>query len=144
MWRLVLGLGKSWSTPALGGINVIVDVKRGKNGFFLSLFLLLPGCGQKQDVGWLGYGEGDDTVIAAPQPGWMTEMKVERGTMVHRGDQLLILDDTQRQASRDQARRAVPGQGIDGAGTIQPCLFANRVEPPERIGEEQCRHSHYT
>jgi HlyD family secretion protein len=73
----------------------------------LLLIFLLGACGQKPDDGWLGYGEGDNAFIAAPQAGWVTGMKVERGTVVHRGDLLFVLDDTQQQASRDQAQGAL-------------------------------------
>src|SRR5277367_5777824 len=69
----------------------------------LALLALLAGCEQKTDDAWLGYGEGDDAFIAAPQPGWVTQMKVERGQVVHRGDVLFVLDDTQQQSGRDQA-----------------------------------------
>jgi len=66
--------------------------------------LLLAACDRKPaDDAWLGYGEGDMAFIAAPQPGWVTQMKVERGQSVHRGDLLFTLDDTQQQAGRDQA-----------------------------------------
>ena len=66
--------------------------------------LLLSGCGEKQDQGWLGYGEGDSALIAAPQAGWITDLKVERGGSVHRGDLLFTLDSTQQQASREEAQ----------------------------------------
>jgi HlyD family secretion protein len=69
----------------------------------LALLLLLAACDQKPNDAWLGYGEGDNAFISAPQPGWLTQLKVERGQMVHRGDLLFVLDDTQQQASRDQA-----------------------------------------
>ena len=69
----------------------------------LIILLLLAGCDQRQDDGWLGYGEGDAAFVAAPQAGWITQMAVERGQMVHRGDLLFVLDDTQQQSSRDQA-----------------------------------------
>lgn len=71
------------------------------------LALALTGCDQKQDEGWLGYGEGDFAYIAAPQAGWVTDMAVARGTIVHRGDLLFVLDDTQQQASHDQAQAAL-------------------------------------
>ncbi len=76
---------------------------------FLLAALLLPlaGCGQKPDDAWLGYGEGDTAFIAAPQPGWVREMKVERGTAVHRGDLLFVLDPDAQQASRDTAQGAL-------------------------------------
>ena len=35
-------------------------------------------CDQKPDDAWLGYGEGDNAFISAPQPGWVTQMKVQR------------------------------------------------------------------
>lgn len=69
----------------------------------LLLLLLLTACEKKPDDAWLGYGEGDNAFISAPQPGWVTQMKVERGSIVHRGDVLFVLDDTSQQAGRDQA-----------------------------------------
>lgn len=69
----------------------------------LLLAFLLPGCGDKQDSAWLGYGEGDYAFVSAPQAGWLTGLGVERGRMVHRGDLLFTLDSTEQLASRDQA-----------------------------------------
>jgi HlyD family secretion protein len=69
----------------------------------LLLLLLLGACGKKQDDAWLGYGEGDNAFISAPQPGWVTRMRVERGTSVHRGDLLFVLDDVRERGGRDQA-----------------------------------------
>jgi len=76
---------------------------------FLSLMVLLAlvGCEKPHDDGWLGYGEGDFAYISAPQPGWVTEMGVERGKLVRRGDLLFVLDDAQQQASHDQAQAAL-------------------------------------
>jgi multidrug resistance efflux pump len=73
----------------------------------LLLLVLLSACGKKPDDAWLGYGEGDNAFISAPQPGWVTEMKVERGTVIHRGDLLFVLDNTHEQAGRDQAVAAL-------------------------------------
>ncbi|MGN6150165.1 MAG: HlyD family secretion protein [Rhizomicrobium sp.] len=67
------------------------------------LLLLLAACGQTDDRPWLGYAEGDNAFISAPQPGWVSSLHVERGTYVHRGDLLFTLDDTAQIASRDQA-----------------------------------------
>lgn len=72
--------------------------------FGLCFLLLLGACGEPPDEGWLGYGEGDSAMISAPQPGWVTELKVERGQVVRRGDLLFVLDSTQQLASRDQAQ----------------------------------------
>jgi HlyD family secretion protein len=74
----------------------------------LVLPLLLAACGQKEDHGWLGYAEGDNVFISAPQPGWVARMAVERGTQIHKGQVLFTLDDTQQQASRDQAAAVLP------------------------------------
>lgn len=73
----------------------------------LCFLLLLGACGEKPDEGWLGYAEGDSAMISAPQPGWVTELKVERGQVVRRGDLLFVLDSTQQQASRDQAQASL-------------------------------------
>ncbi len=72
------------------------------------LTLLLAGCGQKDDHNWLGYAEGDNVFIAAPQSGWVARMDVERGTIVHTGQVLFTLDDTAQQASRDQFAAVLP------------------------------------
>lgn len=71
------------------------------------LFLIfeLAGCKPaEKDQPWLGYGEGDFAFVSAPQAGWVTQMKVERGTEVHRGDLLFVLDSTREKAGTDQAQ----------------------------------------
>ena len=73
----------------------------------LVLLLLLAGCEKPTDQGWLGYGEGDAAFIAAPEPGWVIDMKVERGQNVHAGDLLFVLDNTRQQSGRDQAQEAL-------------------------------------
>jgi HlyD family secretion protein len=73
----------------------------------LASFLVLAACGKKPDDPWLGYAEGDEALISAPQPGWIVKLKVERGTRVHRGDLLFVLDDTREAAARDQAQAAL-------------------------------------
>ena len=69
----------------------------------LLLTLLLAGCEEKKDTGWLGYGEGDSAFIAAPQPGWVEKLTVERGQAVKPGDLLFVLDTRAQEASRVQA-----------------------------------------
>lgn len=69
----------------------------------LVLVLLLAGCDEKKDEGWLGYGEGDSAMISAPQAGWVTALTVERGKEVKRGDLLFVLDNVQQEASQEQA-----------------------------------------
>jgi HlyD family secretion protein len=73
-----------------------------KRLLFLSL-LLLGGCGQSDDHRWLGYAEGDNVFVAAPQAGWVSKMTVNRGDWIERGRLLFTLDDTHETATRDQA-----------------------------------------
>jgi len=74
----------------------------------LLLVLLLPAaCAKKPDDAWLGYAEGDEAMISAPQPGWVVSLKTERGQVIHRGDVLFVLDDTRELAGRDQAAAAL-------------------------------------
>jgi HlyD family secretion protein len=73
----------------------------------LLLLLFLTACGKKTEDPWLGYGEGDNAFISAPEPGWVTSLKVQRGQIVHRGDLLFVLDNTHEQAGSDQAVAAL-------------------------------------
>src|SRR6185437_15595575 len=50
--------------------------------------LLLAGCGEKKDHGYLGYVVGEDALIAAPQAGWVAKLAVQRGQQVKNGDLL--------------------------------------------------------
>lgn len=71
---------------------------------FAILFVFaLAACGQQGKQPWLGYGEGEDAFVAAPQAGWVEKMTVHRGQEVKKGDVLFTLDDTQQRAARDQA-----------------------------------------
>jgi HlyD family secretion protein len=65
--------------------------------------LLLAACGRSDDHYWLGYAEGDNVFISAPQPGWVSNMTVERGSAVKPGEALFTLDATHEVAARDQA-----------------------------------------
>jgi len=67
------------------------------------LVLLLAGCGKSDGPKWLGYGEGDDVFVSAPQAGWISRMTVNRGDWVERGRLLFTLDNTHEAAARDQA-----------------------------------------
>jgi HlyD family secretion protein len=74
----------------------------------LLALLALGGCEAKSDQAWLGYAEGDNTFVAAPQAGWVAKLAVERGQVVRPGEVLFTLDDTSQQALRDQAAAAIP------------------------------------
>ncbi|MDE3114024.1 MAG: efflux RND transporter periplasmic adaptor subunit [Pseudomonadota bacterium] len=71
---------------------------------WLLLFLLVAACGNNGPQPWLGYGEGEDAFISAPQPGWASSIAVKRGDVVKKGDLLFTLDDTQQLALRDEAK----------------------------------------
>jgi len=71
--------------------------------FFCMALLLLSACSRNNDRVWLGYAEGDDVFVSAPQAGWISRMTVERGDWVDRGRLLFTLDDTHEAAARDQA-----------------------------------------
>jgi HlyD family secretion protein len=69
--------------------------------------LMLTGCGRDEDKSWLGYAEGDTVFVAAPQAGWVADLRVERGADVKTGNLLFSLDDTNQTAARDQAKAAI-------------------------------------
>ena len=74
----------------------------------LAFALLLAACSREQPHGWLGYAEGDNAFISAPQPGWLAHLNVERGDAIKPGQLLFTLDDTREAAARDQAAAAIP------------------------------------
>ena len=67
------------------------------------LALLLGACGISDGPRWLGYAEGDNVFVSAPQAGWVSHMTVDRGDWVERGRLLFTLDNTHETAARDQA-----------------------------------------
>ena len=71
------------------------------------LLLLLAACGRNDDHPWLGYVEGENAFIAAPQAGWLARVNVKRGDQVNAGDALFTLDNPNQTASRDQAEAAI-------------------------------------
>ncbi len=73
-----------------------------------AVLLLLAGCGRDDGPHpWLGYVEGEDAFIAAPQAGWVARLAVRRGDAVKSGDLLFTLDDTNQASARDQANAAI-------------------------------------
>ena len=77
-----------------------------KRAIVLAL-VLLAGCGEPRNDAWLGYVEGEDAFIAAPQAGWVAHLGVRRGDDVKLGEVLFTLDDTNQTATRDQANAAI-------------------------------------
>ena len=69
----------------------------------LVFLLLLAACEKKPNDAWLGYAEGEEAMIAAPQPGWLVKMPLQRGQAVRRGDRLFVLDNIREEAGATQA-----------------------------------------
>ena len=121
--------------------------------FALLLLLALAGCSRSGDQPWLGYAEGDTAFVAAPQAGWVSNLKVERGAEVKSGELLFSLDDTNQTAARDQAKAQIAqaegqmGQaqsGIDLArkefGIVRAAGKSDeRTDISENGGGERCR-----
>lgn len=89
--------------------------------------LLLAGCSQQDDHAWLGYAEGDTAFVAAPQAGWVSKLRVERGSDVKSGDLLFALDDTSQAAARDQAKAQI-AQAQGQMGQAQSSLALAKKE----------------
>ncbi len=93
----------------------------------LVALLGLCGCGQNDNNDWLGYAEGDTAFVAAPQAGWVANLRVERGAEVKSGDLLFSLDDTNQTAARDQAKAAI-AQAQGQMGQAQASLALAQKE----------------
>jgi HlyD family secretion protein len=77
------------------------------NRLALVLVVVLAACSKEHEGTWLGYAEGDQAFVAAPLAGWVTDVKVQRGDWVKKGDLLFTLDSTSQAAARDQAQAAI-------------------------------------
>jgi HlyD family secretion protein len=73
----------------------------------LVLLAVLSGCEQQHEGAWLGYAEGDQAFIAAPLAGWVTDLKVQRGDWVNKGQPLFSLDAANQISARDQAQAEI-------------------------------------
>lgn len=93
----------------------------------LALLLAFTACAKEDDHAWLGYAEGDTAFVAAPQAGWVANLKVERGDAVKVGDLLFTLDDTAQAAARDQARAQI-AQAQGQMGQAKASLALARKE----------------
>ncbi len=97
--------------------------------FALAFLLLLGGCEKAHQGTWLGYAEGDTAFVSAPLAGWVTDVKVERGAWVRRGDALFTLDNTNQIATRDQAEAAIAqAQGQLGQAEANLDLSRRQLE----------------
>jgi HlyD family secretion protein len=71
------------------------------------LCAVLAACTQEENTRWLGYVEGEDVLVAPPQPGWITTLNVTRGQQVKAGDPLFTLDAIREAAARDNAQAQI-------------------------------------
>lgn len=103
---------------------------------WISLLILLfatatlAACDSVEEEFWLGYAEGEEAFIAAPQPGWLTSMDVTRGQDIAVGDVLFTLDATRELAARDNARAAIAAANamITQAGAQAAQAVASRAQ----------------
>ncbi|MBI5716455.1 MAG: HlyD family efflux transporter periplasmic adaptor subunit [Burkholderiales bacterium] len=63
----------------------------------------LAGCGRDAAPAWSGYVEGDFVYVAAPLPGALTELAVQRGQNVARGAPLFVLEAQSEREAREEA-----------------------------------------
>ncbi len=73
----------------------------------LAPVLLLAACEEKTSDAWLGYVEGEDAFIAAPQAGWVSHIGVTRGAAVKDGQVLFTLDSDLQNAAAAQSRAQI-------------------------------------
>ena len=104
-----------------------------KKYLVLIALLGLCGCGQNDNHAWLGYAEGDTAFVAAPQAGWVANLRVERGADVKSGDLLFSLDDTNQVSARDQAKAAI-AQAQGQMGQAQASLALAQKELVRQSG----------
>jgi len=73
----------------------------------VGLFCLMAGCSSAPpDSGTVqGYVEGEFVYIAAPLPGKLGTLFVQRGSQVKRGDPLFELENVQEKATRDETKQ---------------------------------------
>jgi HlyD family secretion protein len=101
--------------------------------FPFAALIVLAGCGQNDNHAWLGYAEGDTAFVAAPQAGWVANLRVERGAEVKTGDLLFTLDDTNQVSARDQAKAAI-AQAEGQMGQAQASLTLAQKEVVRQSG----------
>jgi HlyD family secretion protein len=77
------------------------------NRLALVFVVVLAACSKEHEGAWLGYAEGDQAFVAAPLPGWVTDVRIQRGDWVKKGDLLFVLDATSQAAARDSAQAAI-------------------------------------
>ena len=110
----------------------------------------LTGCSQRPDNSYSGYVESQTVSIAAPQSGWLTAVKVDRGDAVSPDELLFTLDATQAQAnlagaeSRAVAAQATAQDLTKGArpADIAP-LEAQRIQAQAQLDLARANEARY-
>lgn len=77
------------------------------SGAFLALFCFLAGCNRSDTAPntFQGYVEGEYVSVAAPLPGRLATLFVQRGAQVKAGDPLFELESVQEKAARDETKQ---------------------------------------
>jgi HlyD family secretion protein len=69
------------------------------------LLILLTGCIQSDPTFIQGYVEGEFVYVAAPYPGALEVLHIQRGAQIKAGDPLFTLDSAPERTARDEAER---------------------------------------
>ena len=83
----------------------VVSLCRLSRSVFILTVLLLAGCGRSSSDRIQGYIEAEFIYVAAPLPGALTKLYVQRGAELKAGDPLFDLDSTPEAATREEAQR---------------------------------------
>jgi len=75
----------------------------------LGAALLSAGCAPAADPAWSGYVEGEFVYIAAPLPGALVRLSVQRGQTVEPGAALFVLDAQSERDAREEAAARLAG-----------------------------------
>ncbi len=112
--------------------------------------LLLAGCSQKTANTYSGYVESQTVSIAAPQSGWLTAVKVDRGDAITPDELLFTLEATQASAAlagaqnRAEAAQANAEDLSKGAreADIAP-LQAQRIQAQSQLDLARANEARY-
>jgi HlyD family secretion protein len=73
-------------------------------GVLIASTCIFSGCDRKDPRQWQGYVEGEFVYVAAPVPGSLQALHVQRGAQVAAGDPLFALESTPQRAAEEEAQ----------------------------------------
>ena len=83
------------------------------------VLLALTACSKPAEPGWSGYAEGEFVYVAAPFPGALTALAVQRGQQVVRGAALFALDARSEHDAREEAQARLAAARAQAANTAK-------------------------